>query len=789
MRPACIGHIALTGLRHHLATAAFLALFAILSVLPAAAQNGRTTPPPEGPVIRAIHFEGLQEVDRRQVTRILPIREGEPMPRLAPGRLIRDIYATGFFQPDIRIEENRLEDGAIELVIQVKENPLVGEITVAGTEQIKREEIQKVVARLYKPGDIFKAGGEEEIRKAVAGEYGRKGYHEVTVRVESVRDVANPNAVSVRVVVIEGRRRILRDVIIEGNESMSSFMLRLTIENRGSFWPLTNYFDEEAFQSDLERIRMRYINRGYLDVHVERGEFQTGGEGRKAWISPVIRIQEGPRFRVRDVTVRGAAIMSELQITHHFEKVIGRHYSGDRIREALEKVNEDYGDAGYVNAEVDVDFETDPEAGLASIILNVRERTQVHIGRVRIKRSEIGEDLEAPWWERMYGMVAPPVKDEAILQEVKLNSGEVYRHFNEVRTRRNLRNLGIFPMVDIHREPTAEDGVEDVIIEVDDTAPTGRLAVGVGYGDVTQGFVYLDYTERNLFGEARDLQIGLMAGFRAQHAVVTYRDRHLGSSDFSLEVEGFYERFLRRRYDEQRAGGAFSIGHPWGERDQVRVRVKAYQVFLDEDKPDNTLEDLNKNYFVASVRPSVTFDRRDDETFPTRGYLANFGVEVGYADGMLSKFDTALEGFLPLPWEFVFASGVDFGFMPVDAKDVGITERYFMGGSDSLRGFRYRGASPKDPLDDDVAIGGSSVFVWSNELRYPITKELSVLTFHDLGLIGREPGDYGSPRTSAGFGVRYNIPQVTIAVDLGFAIAKEKTDEREIFHLRLGSRF
>ncbi len=763
----------------------------IFTTMSLRAPGQETNEEAQSPVIRSIRFEGLKSVEPERVLRLLPVTEGQPMERLAPGQLIRDIYATGFFRSDIRVLQEEAGPGAMDLIIHVRENPTIGQITVVGAQRITEKRLLKVIQRLYKEKDILKTGGEEDIRKAVEKEYSLKGFNDAVIVVNSAPDPADPEKVTLEVAVTEGGRKVLKDVIIEGNENMSGFMLRLGMNNKGSWWPLTNYFDKQSMEEDLKRIEYRYTNKGYLDVSVKLGEMRTGGEGKKAWISPVIQIEEGQRYKISSVSIDGAMNRGELEIRDQFQPLIGRYYSGKKLVEAIDEVKNDYWDDGFMDVEIQPEPVLDRETGNVAITFRINEQNRVRVGKIRVKRTMDFEDESDSWWRRFYDRIAPRVKDEAILKEVELTQGDVYRGYNEARTVRNLERLGIFESVQIQREPAGEDStVSNVTVEVDDSAPSGRYSIGIGYGDVTKGFVYVSYIERNLFGDARDLSAYAMVGMEAQNVSVTYTDRHLGDSDFSLSTEGFYERYRRVGYDEQQAGGAVSLGHPFGLDDRYNIRLKAYQVWLDPDRDnDKTEEDLDKDYFVATLRPSVIFDRRDDLYFPTRGYRAEFGVEGGYADGGLGKLESQLSGYVPLPVEFVYATNLSMGVMATDAEDVGISERYFLGGSHSMRGYEFRGAGPKDRLDDDVAIGGATMLLWTNELRYPFTKSLSAHVFHDFGLIGRKPFDSDSPRNSVGVGGRYRIPLVTVSIDFGFALDETDTDETEIFHFQMGSRF
>ena len=89
--------------------------------------------------------------------------------------------------------------------------------------------------------------------------------------------------------------------------------------------------------------------------------------------------------------------------------------------------------------------------------------------------------------------------------------------------------------------------------------------------------------------------------------------------------------------------------------------------------------------------------------------------------------------------------------------DAPFFERFYLGGIGSVRGFRYRGISPRSGIGEDP-IGGDFMAAGSAELNFPLAGDLlRGVTFFDAGTVNREL-EVGTIRTSVGFGFRLTLP-------------------------------
>ena len=116
-------------------------------------------------------------------------------------------------------------------------------------------------------------------------------------------------------------------------------------------------------------------------------------------------------------------------------------------------------------------------------------------------------------------------------------------------------------------------------------------------------------------------------------------------------------------------------------------------------------------------------------------------------------------------------------------------ERFYGGGLGSVRGFRYRGISPRSGIDDDP-IGGDFNLTTSVELSFPIAGDvLRGVLFTDAGTVEEDLAIH-KIRSSVGFGFRLTLPifrQLPIAVDFGFPVTKDDQDDVRIFSFSLGN--
>ncbi|GIX45111.1 MAG: outer membrane protein assembly factor [Candidatus Hydrogenedentota bacterium] len=736
----------------------------------------------DAPIVREVVVSGANPEDTKKALRVIQTRVGEPLDPDKQREDIRRLYELGLFSPNILLQADRTADGGVKLTYLVQPNPKVNDITVQGNVKIPTD---KILSQLpVKKGQVYTVQAQNKIRESVQRYYEEKGYTDANVRVEE-RPAAG-NMVNLVITVDEGTKTKIKDLIIRGNDHIRDLTIKLRTTNKGSWGPFTHYYNESRFQEDLETIKALYISRGFLDVDVQRGDFVYGPD--QSWVSPVIEVREGPRYRVGRIDARGYTLFTREEVLQPFLGLQGAYYSAAKFNAAAEKVKNMYGDEGFLAAKVEPDFHKDSERGVVDVDVVITEGPRIYVGDVKIVAQNYPDDEEMGWLRKLYSRYTPPVKTEVIEREVRLRPGQVYRRFDEVRTRDRLRSLNVFEDVKVHSQLTDDPSVRDCVVEVTQ-GNTGSLIFGLGFGDVEGGFIYANYIERNLAGMARDLRVSGAIGSKITSFEVSYLDRYFRGTDTAAQFSVFHHRYLRTGgFHQTNTGATAEFTKPLTDTLKEAWRVRLESVSFSYDKGDEPKEKLN-DYVAATIRYRVIRDTRDDSFFPTTGRYWYAGVETGAADGFLLKAEGQYATYRPVFNNWVWAMRTQAGLMPYDATNIGYADRFFLGGSQDMRGFKLWGAGPHDSGNEDIPLGGSTKLLVQNELRYPFTDNLAGVLFADFGVLGRKPFELTKPKASVGTGMRLRLPIAQVALDLAVPVLRDSKDQTQFFHFTFTSAF
>ncbi len=141
---------------------------------------------------------------------------------------------------------------------------------------------------------------------------------------------------------------------------------------------------------------------------------------------------------------------------------------------------------------------------------------------------------------------------------------------------------------------------------------------------------------------------------------------------------------------------------------------------------------------------------------------------------------------------------VDFGVAePFGSTDVvPYSERFFLGGVRSMRGFEFRGVGPVDPITE-FAEGGESTLNGTLEYVIPLLSQTQRRTFQevetlrgvlflDYGILDPNGGfpDVDELRVSAGFGIGLAAP-LPLTLNFGFPLRDQDGDQLQVFSFGL----
>ena len=240
----------------------------------------------------------------------------------------------------------------------------------------------------------------------------------------------------------------------------------------------------------------------------------------------------------------------------------------------------------------------------------------------------------------------------------------------------------------------------------------------------------------------------------------------------------------------------FASGRLEGWAVEGALRLEQIKINNLDPLAPNDIRDARGDSFLSSVKGSIVRDTTDSRLVPTEGYRLSFSWEQVGALGGDFDFGRPSIGFT---WfktlrtdvfdrKSVFGVRADASFIVGDAP---VFERFYGGGFGSIRGFDFRGVSPRAGIFD-TRIGGDFILLTGAEYSFPLYgKNVRGVAFLDMGTV-EENFEITSWRASAGFGARITIPffgPVPFVFDFGFPIARDEDDDTRVFNFSFGTAF
>ena len=279
-----------------------------------------------------------------------------------------------------------------------------------------------------------------------------------------------------------------------------------------------------------------------------------------------------------------------------------------------------------------------------------------------------------------------------------------------------------------------------------------------------------------------------------------------------LTGEGRFSQERRLPYDLRQWGGQFGVGWILSEADSILAtyRFDSYKVFNTGPNVDPAFLAVAGRNQVAALGLAWRHDSRDDHFYPANGLRTKLSGELAieplggdydfgrleadvavYATPLRGRTETGLDN-VTLVEHFRTGWVENFG----DTDDVPFYERYFVGGSATVRGSRTRWLTPRG-LEQQF-VGGEILVVNNIEARIPIfqktfNRQLSAVAFFDAGRSYRRFSEIGDFGYGVGGGIRYVVQfwklHGVVRADYGINLDSEGDNSKSRIHLTIGVPF
>jgi len=775
-----------------------------------------------------IEITGLRRIAPADVQGYMKLKVGAPFDAAGLRADVRALWRSGSFE-DLEVDLHTNPNG-ISLRFHVKERATVNVVEFEGNEEIDDDDLAEALE--VKVDSVLSRPALGRALQKIRDMYAEKGYFLAEATHEVV--AGKNNVVTVRFIVKENSQVSVKRVTFIGNESISTSELKgvMITGNPGLLaFGSGGPFRQDAFERDIAMISAMYYDRGFLQVSVSTPRVMLTPD--KSGIEVSVTIDEGPRFKIRQLRVfemgpDGTEVepiggRRALRLMVRAES--GDYFNRAQLLEDLGFIRSLYRDEGYANVVAEPQTSVDAQSREVDVVIPIVRGPVVYFERIEMRGN-------------------PKTRDRVIRRELEIVEGQKFSETGMNRSRARVTALGYFERVDISTEQGSAPDRLTVYIDVTEK-PTGTFQVGAGFSSIENFIATAQVQQANLFGNGQN--ISLQAQLSGIRQLVNLRlvEPYFLESKFSASVDLFDQLRAYNDFSQRSQGGALTFGYPL-VTPEVNVAL-TYSATLDTVSTGGNstllggtsgrisafsqlpLANLFNFGVTSSIRPSISFDTRDNRLFPTSGVFINVSTE--WATRVLASENEFVRNkwtgrfYVPIWKGLVLKMNTEAGMVTSPkASGVPIFARFFLGGILDLRGFLFRSVGPRMPLtqstDPNSApitnganIGGNLMYYQNVELEFPIFDAvgLRAVVFTDLGNAWNLEGNYCaaaggatlfaevSPcftidsllavRTSWGFGLRWFSPLGPLRFEWGFPFKPLPYEESSRFEFTIGNFF
>jgi outer membrane protein insertion porin family len=612
--------------------------------------------------------------------------------------------------------------------------------------------------------------------------------------------------------VVEERAKVeVKEIRFLGNERVAAEELEaVMVTKRGGYLDFMRgggTFREDAFQHDLQAIQVAYLDRGFLTVRLGTPTVALSPDRRYLFLT--IPVTEGDQYRIGKVSYAGQLLDREEQLRFVTQTRPHEMFSRARVAQDLFALADVYKDLGHAYANVNPITDVHAEERIVDIAFEVQPGPKVRFERIDV----IGNDR---------------TRDKVIRRELRIYEGELFSGTGMRVSKQRVTALGFFETVEIS---TAKGSAEDLMVatvEVKERA-TGTFQVGAGFSSYENFILTGQISQNNFFGWGQTLSLQVQWSSIRQLGQIQFVEPYFLDTrwTFAFDVyatEGFYTNFTRRA-----VGGNMTWGYelsgladviPFARRLEDMRLFATYTNEYVTSSPSGASYPLAGRYesgTTSSLRLAVSWDRRDNRLFPTRGFYLNVSGELAapllapewlFGDdvNLFTRYVLDARVYRPLWFGLVARARLAMGWIQSWQGDrLPISELYFAGGINTIRGYRILSIAPEERVSSCegpdcrtilVAVGGNKQAILNFEIEFPLVEAAGIrgVVFYDVGNVF-ETGSWRNDTgplffQSVGFGFRWFSPVGPLRFEWGIPLnAREGIDQSVDFQFTIGSFF
>ncbi len=396
------------------------------------------------------------------------------------------------------------------------------------------------------------------------------------------------------------------------------------------------------------------------------------------------------------------------------------------------------------------------------------------------------------------------LNESFVRERLTVHPGDLYQPSKIDAARRDLASLGPIRAVTVEAaDKPGSDGRLKITYKVQER-PLHAVGVTGAYSTDLGGSMKLTWTHRNLFGNAERLALsGALTGLggTATKAIGYDFSSKLTKPDFLRRDQSLQFDLAALQQDldayNQRA---FTAGLTV---DRKISDIWSASLGLAGEEERIVQEGVTRNYRLVGLPATLKLDTTEtasplsDATHGWRAQLSGVPtLPVGAQADLFTILQASASHYFDVGrlWDAkegqsVVAVRALLGSI-VGATNLSVPpdQRFYGGGSATVRGYAYQSIGPKFP--DGKPIGGTSIDAATVEFRQRVFGDFGAVAFVDAGQVSDSniPFD-GTPRVGVGVGVRYYTPIGPVRLDVALPLDKPSGGDAFEIYIGFGQAF
>ncbi|HYD42947.1 MAG TPA: outer membrane protein assembly factor BamA [Anaeromyxobacter sp.] len=778
-----------------------LGLLAALLVAPAAVRAADV-------VVKDVRIEGNRRTDPEAIRAAIRTEPGKPLDLDQVDADIQAVMKIGSFA-DVVVELEGSPSAPV-VVFRVAERPTVREVQTVGNAELEGDELKDAIS--LKPNAVYDRAAADKDVRAIQKAYADEGYFlaNVTVKTEEAPD----NQVDVTYLVDEHAKVEIKELRFVGNDHVPKEDLLPFMQNReGGLLPWSGggTFREEALDMDAQGVQAVYLDRGYVEVKVGKPSVQLSADRRHIFIT--IPIVEGRQYDIGKVSFSGELLDQEKKLQKLLKVRTGERFKRSEVASTLLAVQDVYRDMGYAYVNVEPRTRPHPETRRVDLEFEVQPGQLVRIGRI-----DVVGNLKT--------------RDKVIRRELRVYEGELFSGTGFKASRERVMALGFFETVDIAQTRRSPDTM-DLVVTVKER-PTGSFQVGAGYSSSENFVLTGQIAQQNFFGWGNSLTLQIQWSSIRQLGQISFEEPYFLDTRWTFSFDLYANQTEYTAFTRSAVGGSLTWGYElaglgrfWDFAKKLED-VRLFATYTDERVSVATSNEVelaraSGSGNTSSLKLTLNADKRDNRITPSDGWYGSFSFETapqwlsprwlfGRDVNLFNRYTLDLRAYRPLGRGIVGRVRLNMGWLQaLTDEGVPLSELYFLGGVNSVRGYRLNSIAPRgvqacndSPFADLCTMNGEGYqqVILNVEAEFPLAQKAGIrgVVFFDAGN-AFSAGSYRDDRVSLnlykslGFGFRWQSPLGPLRFEWGIPLDRRKNvvgdyiDEPLDFQFTIGNFF